>query len=176
MAKKAKKKINLRGSEKEYSDRTDIEKIHTQWHKLTGLHSRAEWSAAVVRASTVAEIAANLAIRAEFEDRSKFDASYVDNLLKFANGLDNKMRRLLLPVVKGKRAVKYTGLQKLAEDISSVRNKIVHQGEFLNEDESVVVIEKARVFVKQLVDIYYYDFDLKDQANYVPPKPTKKKR
>jgi hypothetical protein len=38
-----------------------------------------------------------------------------------------------------------------------------------------VVIEKARVFVKQLVDIYYDNFELKDQANYANPNSTKKK-
>ena len=160
----------LRGSDKDYEDRTDIEKIQTQWHKLTGLHSRAEWSAAVTRAATSAEIAANLAIRAEFEDKSRFSAAYVNNLLRFANGLDNKMRRLLLPAVSGKRAVKFNGLQKLAEEISAARNKIVHQGDFMDKEESIVIIEKARVFIEQLVDVYYENFVLKDGGNYQRPR------
>jgi hypothetical protein len=80
-------KKNIRGSDKDYADRTDLEKINTQWHKLTGLHGREEWSAAVVRAATAAEIAANLAVRAEFKKKSTFDAKYIDDLLKFANGL-----------------------------------------------------------------------------------------
>ena len=44
-------------SKKEYKDRTDLEKIQSQWNKLTGLHSREEFSGAVVRAATAAEIA-----------------------------------------------------------------------------------------------------------------------
>ena len=56
------------------------------------------------------------------------------------------MRRLLLPAIVGMRIAKFTGLQKLAEDISSVRSRIVHQGEFLDEEASVIVIEKAHVY------------------------------
>ena len=64
-----------------YEDRTDLEKIQSQWHKITGLHTRDEWSAAVVRAATAAELAANFAIREEFKARSNFDAQFVDSLL-----------------------------------------------------------------------------------------------
>jgi hypothetical protein len=67
---------------KSYEQRTDVEKIQSQWHKLTGLHSREEWSAAVVRAATAAEIAANFALRQEFNGRSKFDANFVNSLLR----------------------------------------------------------------------------------------------
>jgi hypothetical protein len=164
----------LRGSHKEYEDRTDAEKTHSQWHKLTGLHGREEWSAAVVRAATSAEIAANLAIRAEFKNKSRFSKKYIDSLLRFANGLDNKMRRLLLPAITGLRTAQFSGLQKLAEDISGARNRIVHQGEFMDDDDSQIVIEKARVFIQQLVSIYEDDFVLKDQKSYVPPRPAKK--
>jgi hypothetical protein len=102
MAKKAKKRktaAELRGKGKEYEDRTDYQKIHTQWHKLTGLHSRLEWSAATIRAASACEIAANLAVRAEFKDRSNFSKAYVDSLLIWANGLDGKMKKLLLPML-----------------------------------------------------------------------------
>ena len=113
-------------------------------------------------------------IHAEFKRKTDFIDESVNNLLKFANGLDNKMRRLLLPAIVGMRIAKFTGLQKLAEDISSVRSRIVHQGEFLDEEASVIVIEKARMFIQQLVTIYDQNFQLKDQSNYTPPSPAKK--
>jgi len=65
---------------KSYEQRNDVEKIQSQWHKLTGLHSREEWSAAV--------------------------GEFVNNLLRWANGLDGKLNRLLLPLTQGKKLTK----------------------------------------------------------------------
>ncbi len=48
---------------KRYKKLTDLKKLQKQWHKLSGLHTREEWSAAIVRAATAAEIAANIAVR-----------------------------------------------------------------------------------------------------------------
>lgn len=64
---------------KPYKERTDLEKIASQWNKLSGFHSRQEWSAAVVRAATAAEIAANYAIRKEFAKRTDFKDEFVDS-------------------------------------------------------------------------------------------------
>jgi hypothetical protein len=47
------------------------------------------------------------------------------------------------------RSAKFSRLQKLAEEISSVRIRIIHQGEFIDEERSVIVIEKARTFIQQ---------------------------
>ena len=58
---------------KPYDERSDLEKILSQWKKLSGLVKRKEWSAAVVRAATAAEIATNFAIRKEFSEKSNFD-------------------------------------------------------------------------------------------------------
>jgi hypothetical protein len=33
-------------SKKSYEKRSDVDKIQSQWHKLTGLHSWGKWSAA----------------------------------------------------------------------------------------------------------------------------------
>ena len=49
-------------AKQDYEKRSDVEKIKTKWTKLSGLHTRSEWSAAVVRAATAAELAANQAI------------------------------------------------------------------------------------------------------------------
>lgn len=91
---------------KPYEERTDLEKIQSQWNKLSGLHSREEWSAAIVRAATAAELAANFAIRKEFESRSKFDSKFVDSLLRWANGLAGKIDRLLIPLSVGEEQQK----------------------------------------------------------------------
>ena len=84
-----------------YRQATDLEKIQSQWNKLSGLHSRKEWAAVIVRAATAAEIATNFAIRTEFASRSQFDAGFIDSLLIWANGIDGKLNRLLIPMCRG---------------------------------------------------------------------------
>lgn len=151
---------------KSYEKRSDVEKIQSQWHKLTGLHSREEWSAAVVRAATAAEIAANFAVRKEFKARSKFDGDFVNSLLRWANGLDGKLNRLLLPLTEGTKAHKtLSGVKKNAEQINRKRNAVAHQGEFCNVGESQEVIESARKFIETLVKLYEPGFKLKDQKD-----------
>ena len=148
---------------KRYEQRTDLEKIQSQWHKLTGLHSREEWSAAIVRAATAAEIAANLAVRQEFKSRSKFKAEF-NSLLRWANGLNGKINHVLVPLSEGSKKNKiFTKLRQDAENINRKRNAVAHQGEFCNVDESREVIEKARRFIETVVNIYDCGFKLKDQ-------------
>lgn len=149
-----------------YEERTDLEKIQSQWHKLTGLHTREEWSAAVVRAATAAELAANFAIRKEFTKRSKFDAAFVDKMLRWANGLAGKLDKLLIPMSAASKQHKTVeGLKKIAEDINAERNAIAHQGHFCSETKAKKVIEQARKFVETLVHIYEPTFKLKDQKS-----------
>jgi len=151
-------------SRKPYEMRTDIEKIQSQWNKLSGLHSRAEWSAAVIRAATAAELAANFVIRKEFEDRSTFSAAFIDNLLRWANGLAGKVDRLLIPLSAGRQQLKIIKkLKVISEKINSQRNAIAHQGIFCNEDEAKDVIEQARHFVETLLKLYDPHFALKDK-------------
>lgn len=149
-----------------YTERTDLEKIQSQWHKLTGLHGREEWSAAVVRAATAAELAANFAIRKEFKKRSKFDEAFVDEMLWWANGLRGKIDKLLAPLSAG-RAQQATvkSLGKIAGEINKVRNEIAHQGHFCSETKAKKVIEQARKFVETLVHVYEPTFRLKDQKS-----------
>jgi hypothetical protein len=59
-------------TKKPYKELSDLEKVQKQWHKLTGLHTREEWSAAIVRAATAAEIAATFAVRREFAAKNLF--------------------------------------------------------------------------------------------------------
>jgi hypothetical protein len=149
---------------KSYEDRSDVEKIRSQWHKITGLHSREEWSAAVVRAATAAEIAANFAVREEFKSRSEFDDDFVNSLLRWANGLDGKLTRLLLPMTDGERKNKvFRRVKADAERVNRKRNAVAHQGEFCNVGESQEAIESARKFIEAVVGIYEPGFKLKDR-------------
>jgi hypothetical protein len=149
---------------KPYEERTDLEKIQSQWNKLSGLHSREEWSVAIVRAATAAELAANFAIRKEFESRSKFDSKFIDSLLRWANGLAGKIDRLLVPLSVGEKQHKtIKKLKAASEQINSKRNAIAHQGELCNEAEAKAAIQQSREFIEALVQIYEPNFVLNDK-------------
>jgi hypothetical protein len=158
---------NKMKSQEEYRDLPDLKKLHKQWHKLSGLHSRAEWSAAVVRAATAAEIAANFALRREFAERNEFDDGFIDSLFLWANGLNGKIKNLLLPLnPRGTpRHPAILILQKLATEINRTRNEIVHGGNFCSEDIAVDTIEQARSFIVTLVQFYEPDFALRERDN-----------
>lgn len=154
-------------AKKQYEDQTDLEKVQSQWHKLSGLHTREEWSAAIVRAATATEIAANHAIRCEFKQQSQLSADFVDCTLRWANGLAGKMDRLLLPMTKfsKKKHAKVKELQKLAKTINEKRNAITHQGEFCNEAEAKEIIAQAKKFITGLTTLYDPDFVLKQRKD-----------
>lgn len=148
----------------DYDKRSDVEKIESQWTKLSGLHTREEWSAAVVRAATAAELAANLAIRQEFAARSKFDAAFVDSLLKWANGLSGKLDKLLLPLLKGQE--KHDAISKLfglAHKVNDKRNDIAHRGVFCSQEEATAQIANCKEFVVGVVRHYVANFDLHEK-------------
>ncbi len=155
----------MKEQKKPYSERSDLERIESQWNKLSGLHTREEWSAAMVRAATAAEIAANLAIRKEFQTRSQFDAELVDEFLRWANGLGGKIQRLLIPLtVTQPYALAIANLRQVAERIGRARNEVVHQGHFCNDQEAKATIDDARHFVETLVKLYEPEFSLKEHA------------
>jgi hypothetical protein len=149
-------------AKKTYHHRTDLEKCRSQWRKLAGLYSRKEWSAAVVRAATAAEIAANYAIRKELGDQGRLSPKFIDNLLVWANGLSGKIDRLLAPLTEGgSRATAIRDLKGLARHISTNRNAIVHSGEFRNRDSATQVILKTKQFIEGLVRLYEPSFELR---------------
>jgi hypothetical protein len=149
---------------KPYEQRTDQEKVQSQWSKLSGLHTREEWSAAIVRAATAAEIAANFAVRAEFAANSTFDAEFVNSQLKWANGLSGKINHLLEPLWKDqqKKHRHAKELRRLAEAVNSKRNAVAHQGEFCNAAEAAEAIEGARQFIHKLIQLYEPEFKLQE--------------
>lgn len=151
-------------SRKPYNQRTDIEKLQSQWWKLSGLHSREEWSAAVVRAATAAEIAANIAIRKEFQEIGSFSPGFVDSLLQWANGLAGKLDRLLLPITRDTdRHKKISQLKAAALRVNKIRNAVAHRGEFCNEKQAQDAMSNSREFVEGGVKLYEPGFKLKER-------------
>lgn len=149
---------------KPYENRSDLEKVQSQWNKLPRLNADEQWSAVIVRAATATELAANFAIRQEFQSRSTFDPDFVDSLLRWANGLAGKIDRLLLPLSEGRSEHKViTKLKATAEQINAKRNAIVHQGYFSDEDEAKSITQHARHFIETLVPLYEPEFVLKEK-------------
>jgi hypothetical protein len=143
-------------SKKPYAERTDLEKIHSQWKKISGLLNRKEWSSAVVRAATAAEIATNFAIRNEFSKNSSFDDYFIDSLLMWANGINGKFKNILAPLHDKKKTKNtYKKLGDLSAKINTIRNSVVHKGEFCNEDESMEAVKNAKTYIEELVNLYH---------------------
>lgn len=150
-------------AKKKYADLDDLNKIAKQWHKMSGLHSREDWSAAMLRAATAAEIPANFAIRKEFAARSQFDAAFVNSMLKWANGIDGKITKLLKPLYAGSdRAKAIKKLKTESDELNVFRNDIVHSGAFMNIDEAKAAIAHAKWMVEKLVGFYQPRFVLTD--------------
>ena len=145
-----------------YEQRTDMDKVRSQWTKLGGHHSRTDWSAAVVRAAIACEIAVNFAIRREFTERSEFSEDFVNGLLQRANGLSGKVTKLLLPLLEGQQ--KYEAINALCnhhvQAISTKRNAITHQGAFCAEADATALIASCRQFVEGVITAYEPTFAL----------------
>lgn len=161
----------------DYDDRTDIEKLQSQWNKISGIFDRDhEWSAAIVRAATSAEIAANIAIRKRFEAASTFSPEFVNSLLIWANGLDGKFKRLIIesePDANRRRELQ--ALKRRAEKLNDKRNAIVHRGAFASKNEAREFVVLAREVVLALVTPWEPGFTL-DEIEAAKPKPKSKKK
>ena len=146
---------------KPYSERTDIERLQSSWKKLAGLMKRNEWSAAITRAATAAEIAANIAVRHELQEQRQLEVAFVDHLLRWANGLAGKLDKLLRPLhtTKTRQAI-VKSLRKKALKINDQRNLVVHSGNFMNQEEAEEVVALAKEFIEQLVRTYHKGFKL----------------
>lgn len=147
---------------KPYNDRSDLEKLRSQWRKVQGIFERKqEWSAAIVRAATAMEIAANIAIRKRFEADSQFTAEFVDSLLIWANGIDGKFKRLIIPSeTDDKRRRSLNALKATVEKLNKQRNAIVHRGSFSNPEEATEFVKLARKVAMRLVQPWEPTFTL----------------
>src|SRR5690606_8873662 len=115
-------------NKKPYSERSDLQKIRSQWKKASGLLEREEWTGAIVRAATGAELAANHLIRNELQEQQRLSDEHLNGLLKWANDMDRKLRNLLLPLSRenGNEA-QINPVKKKVQAINSEGNSIVHQ-------------------------------------------------
>lgn len=146
---------------KPYKERNDIEKIQSNWKKIAGLLSREEWSGSIIRATTATEIAANLVIREELINYRKLEPALVNHFLYWANGIQGKFDKLILPTIKEKDHEKeFKKLKKRIEDINKVRNEIVHSGNFSKKITAERIVAEARHIILSLVKPYYDDFEL----------------
>lgn len=146
---------------KPYDERSDVEKIESNWKKICGLWEREEWSSAVVRAATATEIAANLVVREEFIDTRGLDADLVDHFLRWANGIQGKFDKLIIPAIKGKDHEKaFKSLKKRVGDINGERNAIVHSGKFINKKDAKKIIAEAKEIITSMLEPYYDNFEL----------------
>lgn len=150
-------------TKKPYNELTDLEKIQKNWNKIRGLMSRREWSSAIVRAATATEIAANLVVREELVDGRQLPAELVDHFLRWANGVQGKFDKLILPLTKGSSS--HAILKKLkarVEDINLERNSVVHSGAFKSLSQAQKVIAESKEIINELVGLYYDGFELED--------------
>jgi hypothetical protein len=134
-----------------YSERTDDQKLESNWSKACKQFGRNDWSACVVRVATAAEIAANIYVRQFLLVQHSLPTSYVDALLIGANGLDGKFKRLIRPAaeVLGTWAAIKT-VQKRIESLHDHRNGVVHSGKFKNRLDAVTAFSDSLEIVRHL--------------------------
>lgn len=148
-------------AKKPYDERTDLEKIRDNWKKISGLMNRKEWSSAIVRAATATEIAANVVVREELQKGYGLPAELVDHFLKWANGIQGKFDKLILPSTKGKgHSTKLKKLKTRVEEINRERNSVVHSGAFKSESDARKVVDEAKSVIVDLVGLYDESFQL----------------
>lgn len=136
-----------------YQQRTDVQKAETQLGKALGLLSRSDWSAAIVRAVTATEISLNFAIRQEHDLRRELSLEEVNRHLYNANGIGRKLTMLKeLLDDNPRRNVEQLG--QLISEAATKRNRIVHSGEFCDEDEAREHVESCRIFANDLISLY----------------------
>ena len=151
-----------------YLNASDDEKVERNWNKACGLFRRGEYSVAVIRCGTCVELAVNFAIRQELVDVHKLPLSFVDKLLKSANGLRNKYHNIFLPIMEVYE--EYDELKRLwKSDINKInleRNKIVHSGEFRSKFIARKVMKRTHKSLKEIMDLF------KKKAELLPPRGT----
>lgn len=140
-----------KASKTPYEERPDDQRLESNWKKACGLYARNDHSAAVLRAATSAEIAANIYIRHFLMTDHNLPAKYVDALLISANGLDGKFRRLIKPAaeVRGTwRTLK--SLQKRIDALHEHRNSVAHAGYFKNAADAEESFENSLEIIRVL--------------------------
>jgi hypothetical protein len=134
-----------------YDERTDDQRLESNWGKAQRLFERGDWSACVMRAATSAEIAANIYIRQFLLIDHPLPPAFVNALLLGANGLDGKFKRLIRPAAEHRGTWgKLKSLQKKIESLNEHRNSVAHAGNFKSEKDSKDVFELSLSIIQAL--------------------------
>jgi len=149
-------------AKKPYAQRSDLEKVESNWTKTLGLFARREYSLSIVRAAVTAELALNYVIRQELHERHGLPLSFVDQHLKWANGIRGKLDRLYLPILKGtKLEPRARSSAKALGALNEQRNEIAHRGEFREKQTAQSFLELAEKEITSLITEYDNTFGLK---------------
>lgn len=134
-----------------YNERTDDQKLESNWYKAGKLFERNDWSAAVIRVATSVEIAANIYVRQFLIGEYNLPSSYVDALLRSANGLDGKFNRLIRPAAEHKGTWDVVkAIKSKIEALNEHRNSVAHSGSFKNEDDARAAFAHGLAIVQVL--------------------------
>jgi len=117
---------------------------------------------AIVRAATCAEIAANILIRTELSRERSLEPAFVNSLLHWANGLQGKLSRIILPLFKG--TPDHKRLQMLLKSVSTLndtRNAIAHSGQFAGHATARKLLTLAHAVCMELASPYVSGLTLK---------------
>ena len=134
-----------------YDERTDDQKLVTNWSKATKQYGRKDWSASVTRVATSAEIAANIYIRQFLIAECNLPVSFVNALLRSANGLDGKFSRLVKPAAEHRGTWK--DLKPLASKIEALhkyRNNVIHSGGLIKKSEAKAAFAYSLAIIQAL--------------------------
>lgn len=141
-------------SKKPYSERSRLEQIDSNWKKTTGLFRRSEYSTVAIRAATTVELAANLVIEKEFIEKRGLPVSFVESLMKWANGFLGKLDRLIVPIYEGTiHETQLKEVRKRSKDINDERNNVVHRGQFKKRQTALRLVQEAEFIVNALINI-----------------------
>lgn len=134
-----------------YDERTDDQKLKSNWTKARGQFDRKDWSACVIRVATSAEISANIYIRRFLLTDHSLPPKFADALLLGSNGLDGKFKRLIKPAAEHRGTwSEIKSLQKKIESLNDHRNSVVHAGKFKNEADAKAAFEHSLAIIKVL--------------------------
>lgn len=134
-----------------YDERSDDEKLESNWKKAKAQFHREDWSASVLRAATAVEISANIYIRRFLIDGYDLPNTFVDALLMSANGIDGKFKRLVRPAAEVEGTWKeISKIQKKIEGINKQRNGVAHAGKFKNRPDAKAVFQNALEAIRTL--------------------------
>lgn len=149
-----------------YDERSDNQKLLSNWKKATGLYNREDWSASIMRVATATEISANIYIRHYLQEQHSLPEQFVNSLLMSANGIKGKFIQLITPASKCLDTWdEIKSIQRKIESINRHRNGIAHSGTFKNRSDANKVFEKAIDVIACLSPIVANEFSMPSKKN-----------